>query len=194
VEELRRIDATGRRPTVLARALYREVRSRYHELCLDWHDKMSAAHGLERAFPFLDRDLVEFVMGTPGEMLARGGTPKALLRAAVSHVVPASIVERRTKGDFTATVNASSRRQLAGIRELLSRDAMVVQDGYVDADKLERGLRAADAALERSQSSIAAWRVTALVAFEMWLRQFFGNGNSRREEMAWQDGSTVNAR
>ena len=40
-------ELTGGTPSALARALYREVRSRYHGLCLEWHAKMAAAHGMD---------------------------------------------------------------------------------------------------------------------------------------------------
>ena len=179
--------------SVLARALYREVRSRYHVLCLEWQNKMAAAHTVERAFPFLDRDLVEFVMGVPGRMLAREGVPKALLRAAMKDTVPASILQRRAKADFTAAVNATSLRESSAIAELLTRNPMVVQFGYVDADQLRKGLASAADALKHSRSSVASWRVTALVALELWLRQFVENRGSKREDMEWRSISPVSA-
>jgi asparagine synthase (glutamine-hydrolysing) len=191
--ELTPTPSSGSDVSVLARALYREVRSRYHVLCLDWQNKMAAPHAIERAFPFLDRDLIEFVMGVPGRMLARGGVPKALLRAAMNDRVPASILQRRAKGDFTAAVNAASVRASGAIAELLTRDPLVVQCGYVDAGKLRKGLASAAGALKQSRSSVASWRVTALVAFELWLRQFVENARSKREDREWRNISPVSA-
>ena len=191
--ELRRAFSTGSDVSVLARALYREIRSRYHGLCLEWQDKMASAHGVERAFPFLDRDLVQFVMGVPGKIQARGGVPKALLRAAMKDDVPASILQRRAKGDFTAAVNAACRRESPAIADLLTRDALVVQFGYVEVDKLRRGLACADAELEQARSSVASWQVTAMVALEVWLREFVGNRHSNREDIAWRNISPVTA-
>jgi asparagine synthase (glutamine-hydrolysing) len=166
--------------TAQARALYREVRSRYHDLCLVWHNTMAAAHGVERSFPFLDRDLVQFVMDVPGDILARDGVPKALLRTSLEGIVPASVLQRRTKGDFTAAVNSASRDDHTAIARVLSADALVVQLGYVEADKLIKGLRAVAPAMEQSSSCTASWRLTALLALELWLREFAG-GHQRRE-------------
>jgi len=191
-EELNSAGASGA-ITVFARAIYREVRSRYHGLCFDWHNKLAAAHGVDRAFPFLDRDLVAFVMKVPGGLLARNGQPKAMLRSAMREILPVSIVARRTKGDFTAAVNAARRRETRAIGELLTKDALVAQLGYVDVDKLARGLDAVTAASEESRSSVASWRVTALVALELWLREFAGTetGTRTREDRPWHDNSPV---
>jgi asparagine synthase (glutamine-hydrolysing) len=165
-------DAPVHAPTVLAHALYREVRSRYHGLCLEWNNKTAARYGAEYAFPFLDRDLVEFLMGVPGPVLTQHGVPKALLRRALSGVVPTTVLQRRTKGDFTADVNEATRVDYQTIIRMLGPDALVVQFGYVDVEKLRKGLAALEGVLGGSASCVASWRVTALVALELWLQQF----------------------
>lgn len=161
--------------TARARSLYREVRSQYHHFCLDWNAKVAASYGLEAAFPFLDRDLVEFLMGVAGTVLTRDGVPKALLRASLQGVVPDAILRRRTKGDFTEDVNRSARQNFAALVDLMGPDPLAVQFGYLDADKLKRGMAAAGAALEHSTTSVIGWRVTAVAALELWLREFIGH-------------------
>ena len=169
--------------TALARALYREVRSQYHHFCLEWNAKVAASYGVEAAFPFLDRDLVEFLMGVPGAVLAREGVPKALLRESLQGAVPDAILRRRSKGDFTEDVNRSTRQGFASLVNLLGPDPLAVQLGYLDADKLKRGLAAAGTALEHSTTSVISWRVTAVAALEIWLRQFIGHPETSREDM-----------
>jgi asparagine synthase (glutamine-hydrolysing) len=166
-------DLAGGEGTILARSIYREVRSRYHGFCLEWHAKMAAAHGMEAAFPFLDRDLIEFLMGVPGEVLARDGVPKALLREALAGLVPDSILSRRSKADFTQIANEAGSNDHARIVRLLGPEALVVQAGYVDADKLQKGLRTAEKMLEGSASNMASRSLTAVMALEIWLQQFF---------------------
>ncbi len=165
----------------LAMALYREVRSQYHDLCLEWNNKAAARYGVEPAFPFLDRDLVDFLMRQPGDVLVRDGVPKALMRRALEGVVPREILERRTKADFTQDVNRSTRQDFPELVKLLGSDARIVEHGYVDPDKLKRGLIAIGPALEGSRSSsIVSWRVTAVVALEIWLRHFIGTTADER--------------
>ena len=184
--------ATG--ATALACALYREVRSQYHHLCLEWNAKVGASYGVDIAFPFLDRDLVEFLIGVPGIVLARDGVPKALLRESLSGLTPDAILSRRTKANFTDAVNRSTRQDFAALVTLLTPDPLVVELGYVDAGKLARGLSAARAALEHSTTSIVSWRVTAVAALELWLRQFVEPQDNGREDIAWQRTSLASAR
>lgn len=177
--------------TALANALYREVRSQYHHLCLEWNAKVGARYGFEPAFPFLDRDLVEFLIGVPGTVLVRDGVPKALLRESLRGTMPDAILRRRTKGDFTEGVNRSTRQDFSALTAMLGPDALVIQLGYVDADKLKTGLAAAGAALEHSTTSVISWRVTAVAALEIWLQQFIGHSDISREDVTWRRTSLV---
>jgi asparagine synthase (glutamine-hydrolysing) len=68
-------------PSMQARSIYSEVRSARHVLGMEINNQLTSMYGLETAYPFLDRDLVAFLMAIPGEVLTRGGVPKALLRA-----------------------------------------------------------------------------------------------------------------
>ena len=43
-----------------------EARSKYHIHCMEWNNKAGALNGITSAFPFLDRDLVQFLMAFPG--------------------------------------------------------------------------------------------------------------------------------
>jgi asparagine synthase (glutamine-hydrolysing) len=180
--------------TALASALYREVRSQYHHLCREWSAKVATHYGVEAAFPFLDRDLVEFLIGVPATVLVRGGVPKALFRESLRGTMPEAILRRRTKGDFTEGVNHVTRRDFAAVARMLGPDSLAVQLGYVDADKLKKGLAAAGAALERSTTSVISWRVTSIAALEIWLRQFIGHQDISPEgDIAWRKTSLVNA-
>ena len=88
-------------PTAHARSLYEQVRSSRHVFCMEWDNKVAAMHGLEMAFPFLDRDLVSFLMRIPGELQTWQGVPKGLLREALRDVLPEAIAQRNWKADFT---------------------------------------------------------------------------------------------
>jgi asparagine synthase (glutamine-hydrolysing) len=63
-------------------------------------DSMSMAHSLEVRVPFLDHSLVEFVTHLPQEVKLSGGTPKALLVAALEDLLPSEVVHQ-TKRGFT---------------------------------------------------------------------------------------------
>jgi asparagine synthase (glutamine-hydrolysing) len=61
-------------------------------------DRAAMAHGLETRAPFLDVDLVEFVLGLPWEIRFRDPALKHLLRAACGELWPASVRGRGKQG------------------------------------------------------------------------------------------------
>ena len=77
--------------------MYRGLRLPSETVENDWCVKVTETRGLELRQPFLDRDLVGFVLSLPGETQARRGVPKSLLRDAMQSVLPDSIVGRRWK-------------------------------------------------------------------------------------------------
>ena len=58
-------------------------------------DKMSMAHGIEARVPFLDHELVEYVMRLPPHLKIRGGRTKVLLRRYAARMLPAAVAARR---------------------------------------------------------------------------------------------------
>jgi asparagine synthase (glutamine-hydrolysing) len=144
---------------------------------LFYSQRQSAAalmHGLELACPFRDRDLVAFLMAIPGEIVNWRGVPKGLLREALTGTLPPSIRDRRWKADFTTFANQAVVRDYANIAQLLTRDALAVQAGFVDGDRIEHSISAFKTAVVEDDTAVSGWQVGDLVALELWLRHFFG--------------------
>jgi asparagine synthase (glutamine-hydrolysing) len=154
------------------RSLYAEARSAHHVMCLEWNDKVAALHGLEITYPFLDRDLVAFLMSVPGEIVTRGGVPKALLREAMQGRLPEPIRQRRWKANFLGAINQGIEWEYDRIIGMLGPLRVAVQRGYVDGEGLGSRLEALRRGL-RSDSDEAAAAVLDLLALEVWLRMFF---------------------
>ena len=51
----------------------------------------------EKRYPYLDRELLEFLYAIPREQLLRPGCRRSLLRRALRNIVPAAILDRRRK-------------------------------------------------------------------------------------------------
>lgn len=51
----------------------------------------------EKRYPYLDRDLLEFIFGIPREQLVRPGQRRSLMRRALAGVVPDEVLNRRRK-------------------------------------------------------------------------------------------------
>ena len=170
--------------SVHARSIYLEARSKYHVHCLEWNNKAAALNGLTCAFPFLDRDLIQFLMAVPGEVQNTDGVPRALAREAMRGVLPDEIRERVWKADLTALMNAGVFKDADGLRRALSEDSLVAKMGFVEGGRLNGHVE--EMLMDRGQiDCVNSWRVADLWGLETWLRIFLAEGNPG-EGNAWQ--------
>lgn len=162
-----------------ARAVYIEARSKYHVQCMEWNAKVGALHGLEVAFPFLDRDLIAFLMAIPGDVHARQGVPRALLREAMRGVLPESICARTWKSDFTPFVNEGLSDDTAAILQTMNAASLGVRFGYLDADRLGPEVTRLTK-MPPATDCINSWDLADTFGLEMWLQVFWGQNEERR--------------
>lgn len=119
----------------------------------------------EYRYPFLDRDLVDFLLRIPEEQLVRPGRRRSLMRRALKTILPQEVLERRRKGYLSRTLGVSLSEREDQIRSMLGSSELGVR-GLVDTEVLKREL---DLAVSQSSS---AW-VPAIVRaafFEVFLR------------------------
>lgn len=173
----------GHLASAQARSLYLEARVRYSVQCMEWNNKVSALHGLDYATPFLDRDLIQFLMAVPGAMQAQGGVPRALVREGLAGILPEAIRRRRWKADYSEPVNQGAARDLEAVRRIFADAPRAVALGYVDRDRLALEL---DALAPRLQGPdcLASWELTDLIGLEAWLRVFFKPAVTERRDEA----------
>lgn len=123
----------------------------------------SLAHE-ERRYPFLDQDLIKFVLSIPADQLLRPGERRSLMRRALFGIVPAEILSRRTKqfGARTPIKGLDSNWEaLRATFELpLSADL-----GYINRSRFIEALRAA-----RSGKRVHTVRLLRTISLEFWLR------------------------
>jgi asparagine synthase (glutamine-hydrolysing) len=153
--------------------MYRAARSRYHVLGMESNNKVAAQHGLEIAFPFLDRDLIVLLMGLPGEMIAWKGVPKGLLRTALDGIMPDRIVRRASKADFTQLINEGIARDHHRLVECLASGRAAVAFGFLKPEALTMVAQARPSA--DLTTCTLSWALKDLLSLELWLQQFFGS-------------------
>jgi asparagine synthase (glutamine-hydrolysing) len=85
-----------------ARDIYQTARANAHRLQFEADAKLAASCGVQWTTPFLDRDLIAYLMAVPGEIQNRGGVPRALLRDAMRGIVPDAILRRRWRNEDDA--------------------------------------------------------------------------------------------
>jgi asparagine synthase (glutamine-hydrolysing) len=142
--------------------LYADVKVWLPDDLLIKADKMTMAHSQELRVPFLDHELVELALALPDRLKRRGAAGKIALRRAMAGVVPAPILERRTKG-FPTPTSSWLRRDLRGwSRELLLRKDSACRS-FFDIDAVESLVDQ-----HEQGASVRHDELWSLLVFETW--------------------------
>jgi asparagine synthase (glutamine-hydrolysing) len=91
----------------------------------------SALSHYEYRYPYLDRDLVDFLHRIPREQLVRPGRRRSLMRRALADIVPAEVLERPRKASLIRGPIVSLQRCQVTIRTLFEA-SIVGALGLVD--------------------------------------------------------------
>jgi asparagine synthase (glutamine-hydrolysing) len=164
----------------LARTLYADRQTYLVELLMK-QDQMSMAASIESRVPFLDHTFVEFAARIPDRLKICGRTQKHILKAAVSDLLPRSIVHRKKMG-FPTPLAKWLRDPRA--EPLYAR--LRAPDGLLAA---HLDMRQVDALIDRHRSGRedATDRIWRLMNFQLWGDLFI----TGRRERAW--GSAARA-
>jgi asparagine synthase (glutamine-hydrolysing) len=96
----------------------------------------------EKCYPYIDRDLLEFVYAVPREQLVRPGHRRSLMRRALTGVVPGEVLNRKRKAYSGRAAMADIATQWAAL-ENMRHHALICLVGIVDqlkfGDVLQRG-------------------------------------------------------
>jgi len=118
----------------------------------------------EHRYPFLDRDLLEFLYNTPREQIVRPGRRRSLMRRALSGIVPEVILERRRKA-YVSRNHIVSFQALAGEISEWTKNMVCSELGVIDLKAFHRALAGA----YRGEDS-RLWQISNTLALESWLR------------------------
>ncbi len=137
---------------------------------LRYEDRNSMAHSMESRLPFLDQELVEWILRLPASAIVSGGWSRRILREAMRGVLPETVRERRRKIGFTTPEFRWFRQQRASIQSLM-RSPSFQSRPYWDADAVADAFRVA--CVGGSEELLFFWRT---VNVELWLRVYFEGG------------------
>lgn len=123
----------------------------------------SPKHAMERRYPYLDRDLLEFLYAVPREQMVRPNERRSLMRRALRGIVPGQILERRRKAFIARAPVVSLNTELPC---LLRKASEMITDsaGIVDSRTFRECLKEAAAG---GELRVVALLRTLLV--EAWL-------------------------
>lgn len=165
----------GHHRSSYAESLYYEAKVGYNTLDLETNNKLATSHGIDMAFPFLDRDLIAFLMAIPGEMASWQGVPKGILREAMRGVLPEAIARRNSKGDLTEYANEGMERDFTQLVHILQSGGMAISWGYLRRDLIEAKLPSMRNQIQRGDC-LVTWSLADLLGLELWLQTFLPAG------------------
>jgi asparagine synthase (glutamine-hydrolysing) len=143
--------------------------------------QLALRNGVEVRLPFMDWDLVLFVLGVQPSFWPPPWPGERLHREALAELLPLKIRQRRSKAEFSSALANRVRRQRAFIREIFHSREWIAER-YVSQ-------RAAQAALmsfedDENPSFAKTWAVWAPAALQAWLL-VISRYTPRREEVAY---------
>jgi asparagine synthase (glutamine-hydrolysing) len=157
--------------TAHAWSAYWHCKSPRYLSLMEWHNKVGCMHGLEVAYPYLDRDLLTFLLGIPGEMVVRHGVSKAILREAMHGVLPEAIAGRRWKAGFTHLAGEGMSQDFENLRVIFQKEGLAANRGYVNQKLLQDQLTGWKKRI-RGNDARVTWGLKDLVGLETWLGVF----------------------
>ena len=118
----------------------------------------------ETRYPFLDRDLLEFLYNLPREQVVRPNQRRSLLRRALRGIVPAGVLERRRKGYVTRGPQKAIGTDWERVAQL-TEDMVCATRGILGAKEIRATLERA-----RNGEDIPLVPLMRVLRIEWWMR------------------------
>ncbi|WP_260706565.1 asparagine synthetase B family protein [Edaphobacter flagellatus] len=124
----------------------------------------------EYRYPYLDRDLVDFLLRVPREQLVRPQRRRYLMRASLKSIVPNEILERRRKG-FLSSSLIRSLSSASDVIQTHFANSSLEKDGLIDAKTFIASLQSL------SEHNPQTWvgLMTRTVLLELWQQTIASN-------------------
>jgi asparagine synthase (glutamine-hydrolysing) len=120
----------------------------------------------EARYPYLDQDLIEFILAIPASQMLRPGERRSLMRRSLAGIVPEEILARKTK-QFAARTPIVVLEQNSDQMQTLFDSPLTSRLGYVNQSRFMEGLRAA-----RNGKDVPIVHLMGTIALEVWMRDF----------------------
>ena len=130
-------------------------------------DRMSMLHGLEVRPPFLDHELVDFVMQLPADYKIQPGNRKRILKDAFRDLLPAEIFTRKKQG-FEVPLLKWFRTDLRGLIDELLDEKFLKEQNLFNPEAV-KNLRKQ---LHSSNPGDSAARIWGLIVFQTWWKRY----------------------
>jgi asparagine synthase (glutamine-hydrolysing) len=148
------------------RISFLELKTTLADDFLNYTDKMSMAWGIEARVPFLDHELVEYVVSLPHDLKVRGGQTKYLLKKAMEGLLPEEIIHRR-KQPFLLPLGIWFRGPLRPLVEKTLITGELAAAAYIDPSAARELARQ-----HLDGNADLTWQIWSLMLVEYWFRKY----------------------
>jgi len=131
---------------------------------LQIEDRVSMAVSLESRVPLLDKRIVDLVTSMPPPLKFQGGRTKHILKKAIHHLLPESVINRQDKMGFPVPLN--EWMQGGVVRDFVS-------DTLLSQSSLQRGIFKPDslhAMLDKQ--GVGGRQLWGALSLELWHQRF----------------------
>jgi asparagine synthase (glutamine-hydrolysing) len=146
------------------KALYFDLKTFLHGFLMV-EDKMGMAYSIETRFPFLDKELLDFLAKVPDNLKFKNGMGKYLLKKAFEDLLPEDIIYKRKQG-FTPPEKTWYKRELKNYVESMLLSKKTVLHEYIDKKAIENIVTRHNSGTD---NRLLIW---SLLFFEGWCRTF----------------------
>jgi asparagine synthase (glutamine-hydrolysing) len=139
----------------------------------------------EKRYPFLDRDLLEFMFAIPREQLVRPTQRRSLMRRALVGIVPDEILDRKTKAFVARSPMLAISNDWAHFAEI-TQNMLSTSLGIVDPERISEALQKV-----RRGEEVPMIALRRTLFLEEWLKHLRALGNinldtTLKPEVRWQ--------
>jgi asparagine synthase (glutamine-hydrolysing) len=124
----------------------------------------------ETRYPYLDRDLLEFIYSIPRSQLVRAGQRRSLMRRSLLGLVPSGILDRKRKAFVARRPRVAILAEWDSVAEL-TRNMSSASIGVIDQDKLLNSLQKV-----RNNEDVPVVHLMRAICSEIWLKNLRAHG------------------
>lgn len=155
-------------------AHYTNSTSGFQTHAIEMEERSASSFGIELRHPFHDRRMVEFGMALPETQRFRNNQKKFVLRKAMGHYLPESVLRRHDKAEFSQIIMETLQAQG---EESPFDDLTIADMGWVDENEIRRMYPRMNK-LDRGndeQYYLDGWSLWHVFGIELWFNHVFKN-------------------
>ena len=124
----------------------------------------------EARYPYLDQNLIEFILSIPASQLLRPGERRSLMRRSLAGIVPQEILSRRSKQLGVRTLVLVLEKHWDELQSVYET-SLSSRLGYIHEERFVKVISDA-----RDGKAVPIVRILRAISLEYWLRNLAGRG------------------